>query len=412
MSYIKLTAISKHISETIVLPASKSISNRVLIIRALNYGWFKIINLSESEDTKVLDEILQSNDSEFNVGDAGTAMRFLTAFLSKIVGKWILTGSARMQERPIAPLVDALKSIGADIKYLNKKGFPPLKITGMNLNKAEVAVDGGVSSQYITALLLIAPTLLNGLKINIKGELISQPYVDMTLRLMSYFGIHSIVKNNSIYVEHQNYEPKNIKIEPDWSAASYWYEIAALAENANIKLPGLIKNSLQGDAVLSEIYKALGVKTSFSQKGIRLIKTGFDNAKINYNLEKYPDISLALVVTAAIKQIPFKFTGLKNLKIKECNRIEALQNELQKFGIAVNEIENGTLECNHYPEKINKHRIIIETYNDHRIAMAFAPVSLIHNNVIIKNPEVVKKSYPKFWDDLEKVGIGRKKVNI
>jgi 3-phosphoshikimate 1-carboxyvinyltransferase len=406
MSKLGFNFIPEKLEGRINLPASKSISNRLLIIRALSYQWFEIENLSESEDTKILNEILTSNQTEFNVGDAGTAMRFLTAYLSGIVGEWTLTGSARMQERPIGPLVDALNSLGADIRYTGKKGFPPLTIFGMKLTKKMLEVNGAISSQYITALMLIAPTLLNGMLIKIKGELVSKPYVEMTRNLLRYFGVHCIYKNNSIEIESQNYAPKNIRVEPDWSAASYWYEMVALAEKADIKIPYLSENSLQGDAILAEIYEFLGVQTTFNKKGIRLTKMESTGNRIDYNLEKYPDISLALVVTAALKKIPFRFSGLQSLKIKECNRIEALQNELQKFSVKINEIENGVLECHTYPEAFSQQEIVIDTYNDHRIAMAFAPAAIINKNIVINNPEVVKKSYPGFWDDLKKVGFG------
>ncbi len=393
------------IKNTIQLPYSKSISNRVLIIRALSYDWFKIENLSDSNDTYILDGILKSNSANFNVEDAGTAMRFLTAFLSKIVGEWTLTGTERMKQRPIAPLVTALNELGANINYLEKDGFPPLKILGSNLLGSKVEIEGGISSQFITALLLIAPTLLNGLKINIKGKLLSMPYVHMTLKLMEYFGVHSVFKDNLILVEHQNYEPKNIRIEPDWSAASYWYEIAAFNEQVDLKLPGFQKNSLQGDSALSRIFENFGIKTQFNEKGIRLTKCPVENDFLELNLNDHPDLAPALIVTSAFKKKPFRFTGLGNLKIKESNRIEALKNELAKFGIGLKEPENGTVEITSFPAALKGENIKIETYKDHRIAMAFAPVALIHENLTIKDPGVVKKSYPGFWEDLKKAGF-------
>lgn len=395
----------KRINNTIQLPFSKSISNRVLIIRALCYEWFRIENLSESNDTKVLDAVLKSNNMEFDVEDAGTAMRFLTAYLSKIVGEWTISGTERMHERPIKILVDALNNLGANISYLKKEGFPPLKIKGSNLTGKQVEIDGGTSSQYITALLLIAPSIINGLTIKIKGEFISRPYVQMTQELLKYFGVHSINDKDKIIIEHQNYEPRTIKIEPDWSAASYWYEIATLVVDVDIELPGFTRNSLQGDSVLSEIYENFGIKTHFNEKGIRLTKFQHKTDFLELDLADYPDLGPALIVTAAFKRIPFRFTGLGNLKIKESNRIEALKNELAKFGISLTEPKHGAVEIVEFPETVKVDNVEIETYNDHRIAMAFAPIALLQNNLIIKDPEVVKKSYPDFWEDMEKVGF-------
>lgn len=393
------------ITETICLPASKSISNRVLIIHALSYADGKIQNLADCDDTNVLVRALHSNEKQFDVGAAGTAMRFLTAFLSKIVGEWTITGSERMKQRPISILVDALNKLGAHVEYLEKEGFPPLRISGSALLGGEIELDGSVSSQYISALLMIAPTMRDGLVLRLTGKVISKPYINLTLKLMADFGVNATWKDNEIRILPQEYKPVDFTVESDWSAASYWYQICALAEKCEIKLPELQKNSYQGDAKVAEIFSQLGVKTQYKKDGVVLSKSGNVVSKLIYNFIDQPDLAQTVVVTCCCLHIPFRFSGLQSLKIKETNRIEALQNECKKLGFILEEPADGILEwtgkrCMPDAEPI------IKTYEDHRMAMAFAPVCLKEKQIRIENPMVVTKSYPAYWDDLEVVGFG------
>lgn len=404
----------KSIKGSIQLPASKSISNRVLIIQALCKKKFKINNLSKAQDTQILQNILANHRLQIPVidaGAAGTAFRFLTAFLATQKGEWILTGSERMLQRPIKILVDTLQQLGANIQYLNKKGFPPLKIKGTKLKSKEIFIDGSVSSQYITALLLIAPCLPNGLKIHLTGNISSQPYIDMTLNIMKYFGVKSKQSNKVITIAKQDYVAKDYFVEPDWSAASYWYEIATLADSVDLQLVGLKKNSLQGDVVIAKIMENLGIKTIFTKQGVKLIRNiNIKSQNFEFDFTDCPDLAQTVIVACAMLKINGKFYGLESLKIKETDRIKALQTELIKFGVVfrkrseTSKSKNG--KWNFEPKKLK-----VETYDDHRMAMAFAPLALKYGTMKIKNPEVVVKSYPHFWDDLKKVGFEIKEKN-
>ncbi|MBT3385974.1 MAG: 3-phosphoshikimate 1-carboxyvinyltransferase [Prolixibacteraceae bacterium] len=406
MNY-QISANCKNITGSINLPASKSISNRALIINACSFNPYPILNLSNSDDTKVLVNALNSNSNKFDIGHAGTAMRFLTAFLSKIAGEWEVTGSERMQERPISILIDALIKLGAKIEYIKNEGFPPIKIYGSHLKGKTIELDGSISSQYISALLLIAPTIENGLKLKLNGNITSRPYIDLTLELMGEFGIKYNWEGNEITVPEQNYFPRDFIVEADWSGASYWYQILATADRGGIFLENLQLKSLQGDANIAGWFEQFGVLSTQKENGVFLKKNENITPKcLKLHFIENPDVAQTMACLCVSKQIPFHFSGLKTLKIKETNRIAALQNELIKFGAELTEPENGKLEWN---GKINptlkKDKPIIKTYHDHRMALAFAPMALDGNILQIENPLVVTKSYPGFWEDLKKTGF-------
>lgn len=407
LSTKKLHFKAKNINVSINLPASKSISNRALILNALAYSPYDIQNLSDCDDTRVTVKALDSNDRMFDIGAAGTAMRFLTAFLSKTVGEWVITGSERMKQRPIKLLVDALNSLGARIEYIEKEGYPPLKIFGSALTGGEIKLNGGISSQYISALMMIAPYMQNGLKIILEGNVISVPYIEMTMRMMTEFGATVEFKDNTISIEPQTYNPIQYKVESDWSAASYWYEILSLVGSGEVFLRGLNKNSYQGDSKVAELFEQLGVKTEFKPEGVLLTPTGKAVSRFEYDFVNQPDLAQTFAVTCCLKRIPFNFRGLQTLKIKETDRIAALINELDKLGFILTEPAEGQLawdgeksSTNLFEEKAPIPSI--STYEDHRMAMAFAPAAIV-TPIIIEEPQVVTKSYPNFWNDIEKL---------
>ena len=397
------------INTSIVLPASKSISNRALILHALSNSVFPVENLSNSDDTQVMLKAFKSEDKLIDIGAAGTSMRFLSAYFSQCEGNRIITGSERMKNRPIKILVEALRQIGAEINYVEKEGFPPLEITGRKLPGGKIILDGSVSSQYLSALMMIAPLMEKGLNIRLKGDIVSRPYLKMTLRLMELFGVKALWEEKNIRIAPQTYTARPFNVEGDWSAASYWYEIMALAQgNPNVKLLGLEENSLQGDSKSVELFKKLGIKTDFLSSGsVQLSKLPMNKAPLElfrHNFINEPDLAQTLAVTCCILGIPFRFSGLQSLKIKETDRILALQTELKKLGYIVKSESNGLMEwggecCE--PESDP----IISTYEDHRMAMAFAPVCLKTGKIRINNPEVVTKSYPGYWEDLKKAGF-------
>ena len=397
----------KEIKGTINLPASKSISNRALIINALSYSPYPIRNLSDSDDTKVLQSALFSNSNKFDIGHAGTAMRFLTAFLAKIVGEWEITGSERMQQRPIAILVDALTQLGAQIKYLGNEGCPPLKILGSHLKGQTIELDGSVSSQYISALLLIAPTVENGLTLKLKGNITSRSYIKLTLELMAKFGIQYRWDDNEIFVPEQKYFALDFTCEADWSGASYWYQIMALVDNGEVLLENLLLDSLQGDAHIAGWFEQFGVTSTQKAEGVLLAKTkNRQPEKLVLDFIENPDVAQTMACLCVAKNIPFHFSGLKTLKIKETDRIAALQNELAKFGIPITEPEHGELAWDGSVDmEQQEENPIIRTYHDHRMALAFAPMALAGYNMQIDDPMVVTKSYPGFWEDLKQVGF-------
>ena len=383
MNY-KISHPTKVVECEINLPSSKSISNRLLIIQALCMENFKIENLSISDDTINLQKAISSKENTINIGDAGTSFRFLTSYLSIQKGQeFILTGSDRMKERPIKELVSVLQKMGAKIEYLENEGFPPLKIIGTDLEGGKIEIDGGISSQFITSILLIAPTFQNGINLEIVGELVSKPYVEMTLKLMKEFGIESDWTNNIITINHQKYIPKDYTVEADWSAASFWFEIASLSKRCNIRLNGLQQNSIQGDKRSIEIFNNLGVDSIFENEKLILTKNQTISPFQTYNLIETPDLYQPLRCTLFSKNIKADFSGIQTLKDKETDRIISVETELNKL----NSIK------------------IIDTHNDHRMAMSFAPLCLEFGKLQINDVEVVSKSYPDFWEDLKKAGF-------
>ncbi len=403
----QISSANKIINADIHLPSSKSISNRALIINALSYNPFPLRNLSDSDDTVVMAAALNSNNSKFDIGHAGTAMRFLTAFLSKIIGEWEITGSERMQQRPISILVDALNSLGAQIQYVKNEGYPPLKILGSRLTGKTIELDGSVSSQYISALLLIAPTIENGLTLKLTGDITSRSYIELTMKLMAKYGISYTWEGIEITIPEQNYLPREYTVEADWSGASYWYEILSLCDSGEILLKNLELESLQGDANIAGWFNQFGVISTQKDDGVLLSKTIEISPKaLVSDFKENPDIAQTMACLCVAKKIPFHFSGLKTLKIKETDRISALQNELAKFGAILTEPAPGELAWNGITET---NRIIqnpvIETYHDHRMALAFAPMALAGYQVQVVDPLVVTKSYPGFWDDLRKTGF-------
>ncbi len=401
---------SKKTDGTVQLTGSKSESNRALIIQALSNGAVSIQNLSNADDTVIMQRALtlaaspQPGFNTIDIGPAGTAMRFLTSYLNLVKGNFILTGTARMQQRPIGILVDALKHIGADIHYEQKVGYPPLKIEGgMFQSKPEVTIKGNISSQYISSLLLIASSLKQGLTLNIEGELTSRPYVTMTLDMLKEVGIAHTWTASAIKIETQQAKNSTLYVEPDWSAASYWYSIVALSQKSHIVLPGLKQNSLQGDSAIVDIMEHFGVISSFKEDGLHLQKSTLHSEKELFDFKECPDLAQTVIVCAAILKKNISFTGLETLKIKETDRIAALQNEIGKFGAQLIE-ENGYYHLQTDNVFVPDH-ISIKTYEDHRMAMAFAPLALIFEHVEIEEPQVVEKSYPEFWDHLKNQGF-------
>lgn len=404
---ITLTA-PERIQTTIKLPSSKSISNRVLIINALSGASFTPENISDCDDTRVMVKALTQNLPIVDIMAAGTAMRFLTAYFAVCQGvEKELTGTKRMQERPIQVLVNALKQLGADIDYIHSEGFPPLLVKGKELCGTDVTLQGDVSSQYISALLMIGPVMKNGLNLHLTGDVISRPYIDLTLRLMSDFGADaSWVNEAEIRVKAQPYKAIPFTVESDWSAASYWYQTVALSsdEEATVVLPRLFAQSYQGDSAVAQLFEQLGVVTTYNEDKVILRKNGKLTQRMEYDFINQPDLAQTFAVTCAMLNVPFRFTGLQSLKIKETDRMAALICELKKLGFCLYEESGNTLvwtgercACD-----INA---AIDTYEDHRMAMAFAPACLVLGKVRINNPQVVTKSYPYYWEDLKLAGF-------
>ena len=395
----------ERINATIQLPSSKSISNRALIISALGNGEHQLENLSDCDDTQVMIRALHAQPGEtIDILAAGTAMRFLTAYLSVTQGDRIITGTQRMQQRPIQVLVNALRELGAHIDYVANEGFPPLRIQGTTLTKSHITLPGNVSSQYISALLMIGPSLRNRLKITLTGEIISRPYINLTLQLMKDFGGKATWMNDrELLVEPQPYASIPFYVESDWSASSYWYQIAALSNEANITLPGLFEKSYQGDSQVAHIFRSLGVETIYGDKTITLRKNGKPTERLEYDFINQPDLAQTFVVTCALLGIPFRFSGLQSLKIKETDRMAALICEMKKLGYILQESEGSILSWE--GERCERSQKAIDTYEDHRMAMAFAPACIVLPDICINDPHVVTKSYPRYWEDLQKAGF-------
>ena len=388
----------------LIITGSKSESNRCLLLKAL-FNDITIENLSNSDDTELMKNALLSDHSLIDIHHAGTAMRFLTAYFAIQNGrKIILTGSSRMKERPIRILVDALRNLGAKIEYSENEGFPPLKIQGQDFFKSEVFLKANVSSQYISALLLIAPSLKNGLNLHLDGKITSIPYIEMTLALLNEVGIRTSFESNKIKVfPYEGHNSKTLIVESDWSSASYFYSIVSLSSvGTKINISSYKENSLQGDAILSEIYNNLGVSSKFNNSVLTIEKVSDDLPKsLDLDLSNTPDIAQTLAVSCLGLQINCNLTGLHTLKIKETDRLLALKNEIKKLGTNI-EISNNSLGINS-PKPLLKN-VEIKTYNDHRMAMSFAPL-MLRTDIYINNANVVSKSYPNFWNDLEKLGL-------
>lgn len=424
MQYTVSAPTSIHAS--IQLPASKSISNRALILHSLAHGNILPCNLSDCDDTRVMICALNGNPEHIDILAAGTAMRFLTAYLSVTPGTRIITGTQRMQQRPIRILVDALRELGAQIEYVNNEGYPPLRITGGELKKEEISLAGNVSSQYISALLMIGAVLPKGLRLHLIGDIISRPYINLTLQLMRDFGAQAEwTTGNSITVSPGGYRDVPFTVESDWSAASYWYQIMALhsikneelkmkrgedikdnkeKEISEIELLGLFPCSYQGDSRGAEVFSRLGIKTEYTDHGVKLTKSGTPAEYLEEDMVDIPDLAQTFVVTCCLMNIPFRFTGLQSLKIKETDRITALITELRKLGYVVKSEQDSILMWD--GERCPAEKApLIATYEDHRMAMAFAPACLLLPQIEIDEPQVVSKSYPTYWENLKQAGF-------
>ena len=417
---------------SIQLPASKSISNRALILHSLAQSNIVPYNLSDCDDTRVMIRALNETSEQIDILAAGTAMRFLTAYLSVTPGTRTITGTKRMLQRPIRILVDALRKLGAPIEYAANEGFPPLRITGTELKGEEISLAGNISSQYISALLMIGAMLPKGLRLHLTGDIISRPYINLTLQLMRDFGAKAEwTSENSITVHPGGYQEVPFTVESDWSAASYWYQMVALQGIKNkkiekqekgsfntstypeIELLGLFSHSYQGDSRGAEVFSKLGVRTEYTVHGIKLTSIGVPVARLVEDFVDIPDLAQTFVVTCCLMNIPFRFTGLQSLKIKETDRIIALITELRKLGYVVRSEQDSILSWDgeRCPAEAEP---VISTYEDHRMAMAFAPACLVLPQIQIDEPQVVSKSYPSYWESLQeaefKVSLKPKKI--
>ncbi len=416
MTY-KITA-PKQLSAAIKLPASKSISNRALIIHALSGGNIMPDNLAICDDTNVVVKALETMPHTIDIKAAGTAMRFLTAYLSVTPGEHIITGTERMMHRPIGILVEALRTLGADIAYVGEEGYPPLQIHGASLDGGRVCIPGNVSSQYVSALLLVGPNLKKGLELQLTGSIVSRPYIDLTLWLMKEYGAEADwTAGDTITVKPKPYGQRRFLIENDWSAASYWYEMTALYDRdaAKVRLGGLMDASKQGDSIIKHIFSLLGVKTAFGDHEedkptlVTLTPKLGSVSRIDFDFINCPDLAQTVVVTCCALDIPFHFKGLASLKIKETDRIEALKRELRKVGYLVRSANDCELTWE--GSRCEPSWEPIDTYEDHRMAMAFAPLAIKYPGLAINHPDVVTKSYPTFWNDLQSAGFTIQKID-
>lgn len=424
--HIQLRFARKTLNGTVRLTGSKSESNRALLLRALSKGAVQVQNLSDADDTRLMEESLAAADrgaqldteQPIDVGPAGTVMRFMAAYLAiSPSGRYRLSGSRRMHERPIGLLVDALRQLGADITYTDRAGYPPLSISGgFEQQTNRITIPGNVSSQYVSALLLIAPALPQGLRLQIDGVLTSQPYVTMTLDMLSAAGIQNTWEGDTIEIQPQAFAPSQLSVEPDWSAASYWYSLLALAESGTLLLSGLRKNSLQGDRMIATMMEPFGIRSTFRTDGVLLEKksdsTGgpsIFNPTNPLDFTACPDIAQSVIICAAALRKDLSVTGLHTLRIKETDRIAALQQEIGKFGVQL--IEDGSFFHLRTGGFNNSTQPVFDTYEDHRMAMAFAPLALVFDGIQINDPGVVKKSYPDFWVHLQSMGASVEPLN-
>ena len=386
------------------LPLSKSISNRALVIIALTDGALPLNKVAKCDDTDVMVAALSSDEACVNIGAAGTAMRFLTAYYSSQPGREIvIDGTERMRHRPIAVLVDALRACGATIEYAGEECYPPLRISGKKLHGGDITLSASVSSQYISAILMIAPTMEQGLRLTLEGDIISRPYIMMTLSMMRQWGVESEFVGNTITIAPQKYTPVDFDVEADWSAASYWYEIAALS-SGDVSLQGLNSKSVQGDSEISKYFENLGINTHFNDEMVELEPSPDLVPRLNIDLSDQPDLAQTIVVTSCMLGVPFHITGLSTLKIKETDRLEALRAEMLKLGVVLTIERDSELIWDGTRRPIYEFPVI-DTYEDHRMAMAFAPVSIFIPGIVINNIEVVSKSYPDYWQHLQDAGF-------
>lgn len=408
MNTVELKRREKKISGAVSLPGSKSISNRALIMAELAGSKTRIHDLSEADDTVMLQKhlnFLRTCGSSgiptiFDVENAGTVARFLTAFLVSHEGQWLVTGCKRMRERPIGSLVDGLVALGAKIRYTRETGFLPIHITGREIHGGTITIDTSVSSQFVSAILMIGPYLEEGLKIKLHGDTVSKPYIAMTIAMMEEFGAKITVEDNLISVEPLLYREVSYQVEADWTSAAYWYEAAALSEKADIFIPGLKRDSIQGDRVLPEIYTHFGVNTKFEADGIRITSSSRKSSGFSYNFSSCPDLALSVITTCAALKTPCEFTGVKTLKFKESDRLKSLADELVKMGALLHSKDDWC--ALDFSKKIKAEaNPVFYSHHDHRLAMSLAPLVLLHPQLQIVDAHVVAKSYPGFWSDLQ-----------
>lgn len=399
----RVSKADKTLKGTIELEGSKSITNRVFIIKALCPDFFEINNFSVSDDSVTLLDQMGNEERLLRCKDGGTTLRFLTALMAIHEGEAILTGSESLIKRPIKPLVDALRSLGGDIEYLGFEGYPPLLVRGKKLTGNRVELDAQVSSQFISALLMIAPLLQDGLVVKLKGDIVSKPYIEMTLQVMKHFGIHCDWTQSVISVPHQEYVARRYNVEADWTAASYYYAMAALSDEVDLTLKGLNRLSYQGDAKIADIMRSFGVQTEFVEGGVRLTKTEAITKSLDLDFREVPDLAQTILATAAGAGTAVKARGVETLAIKETNRLEAMQKEFEKINLNLIPL-GATWNLGVAKEKPAK-TPSFNTYNDHRMAMSLTPLAIPYGEVIIDNPSVVTKSYTGFWEDIQKLGF-------
>jgi len=396
---------------TVQIPGSKSISNRALIMAELAGSNAKVGKLSDADDTQLLKQHLgfirtcgaSGIPTIFDVKNAGTVARFLTAYLVSHVGEWLVTGCQRMRERPIGVLADALVALGAHIRYVDKPGFLPIHIIGNDIHGGEISIDTSVSSQFVSAILLIGPYLEDGLKMNFVGDQVSKSYVRMTVEMMKTFGAHVNLYDDCVIVDPHPYNEIHYEVEADWTSAAYWYELAALSKQSDIFIPGLHEVSIQGDHILPELYAKLGVRTIFEEGGLRLLSSGKVQKEFSFDFTSCSDLALSVITTCAALRIKGSFKGVKNLKFKESDRLESLKEELIKIG-AVLKHNNDTCTLS-YSKEIPESELVFNTYHDHRLALSFAPLVMKYPNIAINDPDVVVKSYPAFWEEFAKLDV-------
>lgn len=409
---VNIQSVNKTIKGTLNLSGSKSISNRLLILQALSNRSSKLKNISDSDDTLVLQKALSSSDTFIDIGIAGTAMRFLTAYYALRASEVVLTGASRMKQRPIKGLVDALCSLGADIEYMEKEGYPPLKIKGKSLEGGVLQIKSDISSQFISALLMVGPYFEKGLQLELQGAVISRPYIKMTLNLMKKQGASHQWEGHKIYIPPGGYQTNISQVESDWSSISYLFELVALSDTGSIELTQVDENSVQGDKEVMRYFKSLGVDSSIKQGVLTLRKmSDFELPKhLEFDCLNTPDLAQTLAATACGLEVPMKLTGLQSLPIKETNRLMALKNELEKCGAQVFILNNEALEVIPGSSLLNQN-FYFQTYGDHRMAMSFAPLALKAQSVTLNNPMVVNKSYKSYWEDLKTLSFQIQLIN-